>query len=379
MEKVDGHVGVYRRTAASGISSLYVSYKVNQKKAWQVVGPEPLYTPAMAKDVRDECVAAVTSGPKLKPFIRTMTLDEAFTQFSTTYVDMQRITGVPNLKHLYAKRLQSVWGGTDLSQITPLIINRQKIEWLKEDLAPTTVNQIISLLSRIYSAVGFKFLGLYDGANPVTMVKKLPCDGTRLRFLSKQEGLHLMSTLQKINLRTYRVCAFCLYAGLRRSEAITIRGANIDLTNNILIIKTKDKKQGRMASLPIMPKLRSIIEDMYAEKYYAPNERLFPADKFNYKAFSKAINICKLNDNIDWDDPDLQGDRFKVVLHTLRHSFASHLVADGVPMETVRRLMRHTSIATTEIYAKVNDQQLNEAIETLNASWNEVINDSEET
>ena len=117
---------------------------------------------------------------------------------------------------------------------------------------------------------------------------------------------------------------------------------------------------------------------MYAEKYYAPNQRLFPNDKFNYKAFTKAINICKLNDNINWDDPDINGDRFKVVLHTLRHSFASHLVGDGVPLETVRRLMRHSSIATTEIYAKVNDQQLREAIETLNASWEEA-DDSEET
>ncbi|MCK5613183.1 site-specific integrase [Candidatus Pacearchaeota archaeon] len=377
MEKVEGHVGVYRRTAASGISTLYVSYKLNHKKTWKVIGPEPLYTPAMAKDVRDKCVTDAKQLPTVSPAERTLTLDQAFHKFATTYADMQLISGVPHLRNSYEKHLRPAWGTLDLSLITPAMINAQKIQWLKV-LAPTAVNQIISLLSRVYSAVGTKFLGLYPGTNPVTMVKRLAVDDTRLRFLSKQESLHLMGTLQKINLQTYRICAFCLYAGLRKMEAITIRGANIDLNNNILIIKTKDKKMGRMASLPILPELRSIIEDMYAEKYYAPNERLFPADKFNYKAFSKAINTCKLNDNIDWEDPDLQGDRFKVVLHTLRHSFASHLVADGVPMETVRRLMRHTSIATTEIYAKVNDQQLCEAINILSDSWKEA-NDSQET
>ena len=369
MTKVDGHVGVYRRTAASGISSLYISYKVNRKKVWQVIGPESECTVAMAKDTRDRCVAAATPTDM-------QTLDQAFDYFRTAYANIQLLRDMYRYESAYKKHLQPLWGSMDLSEITPVMITKQKVIWL-EHLAPSTVNQLLSLLSRIYIAVGPKFLGLYNGINPVSMVKRLNFDDTRLRFLTKQESLHLMATLREINLQTYRVCAFCLYAGLRKMEAVTIRGANIDLDNNILIIKTKDKKQGRMASLPIMPKLRSIIEDIYAEKYYAPNERLFPVNKFNYKAFSKAINICKLNDNIDWDDPDLQGDRFKVVLHTLRHSFASHLVGDGVPLETVRRLMRHSSIATTEIYAKVNDQQLREAIEKLNDSWKEEDADTE--
>ena len=372
MTKIEGHVGIYRRTAASGISTLYISYKLKRKKVWEAIGPEPLHTPSMAKDVRDRRVDAIAWQDA-----KQLTLDLAFDAFSTTYAYMAMLTGMRDLARTYEKYLKPVWGNVDLVDITPVMINRQKVTWLKM-VAPNAVNQIISLLSRIYSAVGPKHLGYYEGINPVANVQRLPVDDTRLRFLTKEESLHLMGTLQEINLQTYRQCAFCLYAGLRKMEAITIRGANIDLDNSILIIKTKDKKQGRMASLPIMPKLRSIIEDMYAEKYYAPNERLFPANKFNYKAFSKAINICKLNDNINWDDPDLQGDRFKVVLHTLRHSFASHLVADGVPMETVRRLMRHSSVATTEIYAKVNDQQLREAIETLNSSWKEA-NDSQET
>lgn len=363
MEKVEGHPGVYKRTAASGITSLYITYKIDQKKIWKVIGPESECTLAMAQDTRDRCVAAAA------PTVMH-TLDQAFDYFRTSYAQIQLLKDMYRYTSAYNKHLRPLWGGMRLDDITPVMINRQKALW-SADLAPSTVNQLLSLLSRIYIAVGPQFLGLYSGINPVSMVKRFKFDNARLRYLTKQESLQLMDMLQNQNLQTYRQCAFALFAGLRKSEILTIRAANIDLENNILTVKTKDVKQGRMASLPLMPKLRAVIEDMYAEKYYKPNERLFPGSKFNYAAFNKAVNICGLNKDINWDDKDLPGDRFRVVFHTLRHSFASHLVAEGIPLETVRRLMRHRSIATTERYSHINDQQLKEAITVLNNSWKE--------
>ncbi len=369
MKKVDGHVGIYRRTATlSGISTLYITYKdKGGKKIWKAIGLEPEYTPAIAKDIRDRCVAAACVQPYDNGKSK-LTLDEAFSEFANAYVNMSLIKDVPALIRKYQKHIQPLWGTTDLSGITPVMINRQKAHWLKI-IAPASVNQLISLLSRIYSATGPKHLGLHTVDNPVSMVKRLAVDNTRLRFLTKKEASKLMAMLKEIHTVTYRICSFALYAGLRKQEILSLRGANIDLENNILTIRTKDKKQGRMASLPIMPKLRAIIEGMFAEKYYKPNERLFTSRKFNYKMFGRAVDFCGLNDDIDWDDPDLQGSRFKVVLHTLRHSFASHLVADGIPLSTVQRLMRHSSIASTEIYSHVNDAQLKDAITKLENSW----------
>jgi len=369
MEKVDGHVGVYRRTAADSVSTLYISYKDHGKKVWKKIGIEPLFTPAVAKEIRDRHVVAAGPQPwdhgKFK-----LTLDQAFGEFLTSYVSMQMLRDVPGVVSKYKRHLKPIWGNVLLEDITPAMINRQKIHWLKV-IAPSTLNQVMSLLSRIYSALQPRGLGLYKGTNPVLHAKKMEVDNTRLRFLTKQEAAQLMDMLEEMHTPTYRMCAFALYAGLRKTEVLTIRRANVDLDNNILLIRTKDKKQGKMAALPIMPKLRKVIEEMFMEKYFKPNERLFTQTKFNYKTFHQAIDFCRLNDNIDWDNSDLDGQRFKVVFHTLRHSFASHLVADGVPLETVRRLMRHASISVTERYAKVNDQQLKEAINVLNDSWKE--------
>ena len=358
------YAGVYRRGDKHGASTLYINYRDQGKAKWVKIGREPQYTPAIARDVREVRVAE--QRPDTPP--SEISMDEAFQEFITTYAQMQQLHDIKSTVSRYNKHIGPVFGDMKLKDITHIMINRQKIHWIKV-VSLSTVKQIMSLMSRIYYAMGTNGLGLHHGLNPVPLARKIEIENSRLRFLTKYEAQSLMDVLMGISEQTYRICAFCLYAGLRKNEAMSIRRANIDLENDILIIKTKDKKQGRMAALPIMPQLRSIIEDILAEEYYAPNQQLFPTVKFNYKAFYKAVDFCGLNDSIDWNDRDILPGRHKVVLHTLRHSFASHLVGEGVPLETVRRLMRHSSISATEIYAKVNDKQLRDGIDVLTAAW----------
>jgi len=53
-------------------------------------------------------------------------------------------------------------------------------------------------------------------------------------------------------------------------------------------------------------------------------------------------------------------------IHTLRHTFASHLVMNGVDLPTVKRLMGHTDIQTTMIYAHLAPEHLTDAVNKLN-------------
>ena len=358
------YAGVYRRTDAKGVSTLYINYRDTGKVKNVRIGPEPQFDPATARDIR--AIRIMEQRPDTEP--SDITMDEAFQEYSTTYARIQQIHDIKNITSRYNKHIHPMFGDMKLKDITNIMINRQKVHWMAV-VSRSTVKQIMSLMSGIYHAVGVQGLGLYHGLNPVLLATKIQVEKSRLRFLTKYEAQSLMDVLQDTNVTIYRICAFCLYAGLRKNEAMSIRRANIDLENDILIIKTKDKKQGRMAALPIMPQLRCIIENILAEEYYKPNQQLFPMVKFNYRAFYEAVDFCGLNDNIDWDDPDILPGRYKVVLHTLRHSFASHLVGEGVPLETVRRLMRHSSILTTEIYAKVNDQQLKDGINAVASSY----------
>ena len=57
--------------------------------------------------------------------------------------------------------------------------------------------------------------------------------------------------------------------------------------------------------------------------------------------------------------------RRKAFPHALRHSFATHLLRQGVDLVTIMTLMRHSSLSTTEIYLHLDPDQLREAVETL--------------
>ena len=55
-----------------------------------------------------------------------------------------------------------------------------------------------------------------------------------------------------------------------------------------------------------------------------------------------------------------------VIIHTSRHNFATHItLSQGVPIETVSKMMGHKSISTTQIYAKITNQKVNEDMKLL--------------
>ena len=76
------------------------------------------------------------------------------------------------------------------------------------------------------------------------------------------------------------------------------------------------------------------------------------------KTFSRIVGNLKLNEGID----DL---RQKLVFHSLRHTFASWLVQDGVDLYTVKELMGHEEISMTERYSHLSPTAMRNAVKTL--------------
>ncbi len=167
----------------------------------------------------------------------------------------------------------------------------------------------------------------------------------------------LTEILKQESRKYYRdLYSTAFYTGMRRAEIINLCWESVDLDNNLIKVSncngftTKSKKE---RLIPICEPLQSILKERKAE----PQNKLYVfttsfGKKFHDesvgKQFKKAVRAAKLND--------------KIHFHTLRHSFASILVQNGVSIYVVKELLGHEDIKTTEIYAHLQNESLVKAV-----------------
>ena len=156
------------------------------------------------------------------------------------------------------------------------------------------------------------------------------------------------------NLKHNTMLKMCYGMGLRLSEIVNLQISHIDSkTMQVLIARAKGKKD-RYVNLPesILEQLRSY----YIE--YKPKEYLFEGKyggQYNARsvqlAFKNSLNKSNVNK--------------KVGIHSLRHSFATHLLENGTDIRFIQELLGHNDIKTTFIYTHVTDKSLRRIISPL--------------
>ena len=165
------------------------------------------------------------------------------------------------------------------------------------------------------------------------------------RFLTRQEIVRLLGAIDDPR---FRLCVeFALYSGLRRSEIVQLTWAHVDPRGFILVPLGKSRRE---RYLPISERLRDVLERLKA--LGLPGPKLFPwgKDAISHK-FKKYAKKAGLSD---------------VRFHDLRHTFASHLVMSGVDIRTVQKLMGHSDIKATLVYAHLSPDHLTAAMDQLN-------------
>jgi len=147
-----------------------------------------------------------------------------------------------------------------------------------------------------------------------------------------------------------------LYAcGLRISEALNLNYEDISENSDTLIIRGKGNKER------VVPLLKIAKESIFAY------EKLCP---FNFEK-GKAIFVGKRGDRINPGvvERNLREIRYMLGLpnsvtpHAFRHSFASHILADGADLKSIQDILGHSSLQTTQKYTKIDEEQLKKMYE----------------
>jgi len=194
------------------------------------------------------------------------------------------------------------------------------------------------------NALNFLYGEVYKRPNFVRI--KHPKRSSRLPVVLRRDEIErLLAVIKNIKHRT--LVALAYGAGLRVGEAVRLRVADIDLDELTITVRQGKGKKDRLTvlSASLTPDLREFMTGKTGQAYIFGSERggrltEATAQKVFVRALQKA-GVVK-----------------PATFHSLRHSFATHLLENGVDVRYVQELLGHANIRTTQIYTKVTNPAL---------------------
>ncbi len=245
--------------------------------------------------------------------------------------------------------------GLHVADLTRNDLRRFIADLSRSGLAPSSIGRIVSAVRGFY-----KYLML-DG-----FIKKHPAEdldtpkkGFYLpRFMTEDEIELLLEqpdTSAEIGLRDRAILEIMYAAGLRVTEAADLTIDDVDIDAGILTCKGKGGKQRRV------PLGRSAVD--WIKKYLVLRRK--KQDSTAKKLFLTSLGVPINRQTIFKLIKDYSGKAGleDISPHTIRHSFATHLLQRGADSRSVQAMLGHADISTTQIYTHITDQHLKKAYE----------------
>ncbi|MDX9963949.1 site-specific integrase [Desulfobacter postgatei] len=260
-------------------------------------------------------------------------------------------------EQLFRLWIKTTMGDKPLKDISAFDLERLKKAMLKEGRAPRSVEYALTTLGQIFRHA--ERLDYYQGDIPTTKVKKPKYDNKRVRFLSHDEAHTLLEILQKKSQETYEMALLSLHCGLRAGEVFSLTWKDIDLDHGLVTLL--DTKSGKTRTVS----MTADVQSFFMEKDTGSKQDLIFPDRQTggirkqiSKSFPRAVSETGLNDGIE-------DRRQRVTFHTLRHTFASWLVMNGISLYDVKELLGHATLTMTERYAHLAPDRNKKAAATM--------------
>lgn len=269
----------------------------------------------------------------------------------------------------YNKHLSSVLGSHSIIHIKKIDLeNIQKDIIEIKKLSEKTANMILELFSTIFN-FGFKE-DLYNEVNPATKVTRFKIQNTRERYLRKPEIEEFFSKTMEYDLKNNNgsflelFTKLALTTGARTNAILHIKKKDIDLQSDIIRI-IDFKRDGIVYSGYVTDTTRKLLEEHLKKLNF--NDYVV---SFNHSGDFTSIRqlqtklkpILDKLFNIGLEKNDRKN---RIVVHSLRHTFASQLAIADVPIIRIQELMNHADIRQTMKYAKLQDDENKKAAQGI--------------
>lgn len=245
----------------------------------------------------------------------------------------------------YMKHLEPKFGKANIATMRKDDIKKLHQSLLAQEKSASTINGVTQLLSTIVN-YSIKEKDLKIG-NPCVGISKLSMNNERERYLSTSEVKELLSHIS--DARALLFVKLALSTGGRLQTILHIKKKDINLARSTIILH--DLKTNSTYTGFINDELKTLLEShthsQRIDDYILSGKPTRLSDNAMARTIRPVLNKL-FNAGLQKDDR-----KNRVVIHTFRHTFASHLAINGTPIFTVQKLMNHKDIKMTMRYAKL--------------------------
>lgn len=245
-------------------------------------------------------------------------------------------------------------GVTDLADVTTPVLQSYLMELEKVGRKPSTISRMLASMKALYAYLVEQGI---CSRNPARGLKSPRVEKKPPEILSQEEVLRLLeqpSSDAPKELRDKAMLELLYATGIRVSELISLQMEDVNLTLEYVVCRDGHKERtipfGATAKKALTVYLEKGRPELIREKgssYFFTNCSGAAMSRQGFwkliKQYGKAAGIA-----------------CEITPHTLRHSFAAHLLGNGADLKSVQELLGHSDISSTQVYMQLSDRRIRE-------------------
>jgi site-specific recombinase XerD len=380
-------VGLVLFVNAGGKKTYFIDYKKpNGKRADNKIGDATRYTLAEAREEAQKFLSSVEKGvDPSEPEKKKITLGEFVKNSYEPWVLDYRRSGESTLY-----MLKSNFGflfDTPLDEITIAQVEQWRGKRKRDGLKTVSINRRITALKAAINWAAKR--GIIE-TSPLTKLERLSEEDsdTIVRYLNEEERERLMAALDAREEEMRRARAshgefnetreyepirqfeegeftdhlkplvlLSLSTGIRRNSILSLEWRDVSFADRTILVRAATSKSGKQYYSPMNKLAFDTLTRWHGQsRHTAPSNLVFPSPQTG-----KKMGDCRTS----WETIVKKAGLEDFHWHDMRHDFASHLVMNGVDLNTVRELMGHADLKMTLRYAHLAPETKMRAVETL--------------
>lgn len=240
----------------------------------------------------------------------------------------------------------------------------------KKNLCNVSINKLIQLLRVIFN---YGIENKLISTSPILKSDKLKEEKKEINVLDEKQIQNFLEAAKTKNLKTYAILTTALYTGIRRGELLALEWSDIDFKNSRIKINKQVYKHERSTTKNNKSRLVDIPNNLIEILQEYKKQQTIMSKIVFCNSAGKYMNPSLLERNYFYATLKLlnknlpEDEQIKIRFHDLRHTYATVLLSNGVPIKYVQEQLGHSSAKMTlDVYASYMPSVKFEALNILN-------------